>query len=180
LGFPRYNPLTNGLLTTSQNELLQQTGYRFTTHYSTANLGGMTSPDDMIQLHYTTPAESNIGLIHMEMVIMAAEGAIFKLTEAPTGGLENPTGTLLQPSLNRALAAEPEPPVVNLYYNASAATGGTVLKETHIGQPSGHPGVYSSAKLNEEWILRPETTYALSLYSIETIAASITLFGSVY
>jgi len=177
MGMPVYDQdYSNGLAVVKTSELLLHRGMRFTTCYSTPNLGAQTTPDDMIQLHYTTPPITEaLGAIHMTYKIRAADGTLFKLTEAPTGGLADPEGILIQPGLNRVLADVNDPPVTTLYYNGTAATGGLVLVEEYIGQ-----SVYTADDVVEEWILKGSTAYALSLYNTAAVTATIRLYGNVY
>ena len=184
MGSGAYASSNNALLTETPTDAYLRRGTSWTAGYGTDNLGAKTSPDDMIQVHFTTPPIDVIGgVIHCQMLVFAANAAVFKFIEAPTGGLASPEGIVEQFCLNRYAALDGCAdavcaPVAHMYYNASEATGGTLLRYCNIGQAS-QPGKYDSVIEKETWILAPETTYALNVYDTTAIAASITLFGAI-
>ena len=182
MGFGTFASSNNALLTERPVDCYLRRGTSWTAGFGTDNLGAQTTPNDMIQLHFTTPPIDVIrGVIHLQILVFAANAAVFKMIEAPTGGLASPDGTIEQFCLNRyaALAGiSCDTPVSNVYYNGTEATGGTTLRYCNLGQEN-HPGAYDSIVERETWILAPETTYAFNVFKAAAIAASITLFGAI-
>lgn len=148
-------------------------GYLLITH-SVEDLGAATTPDDMIQVHFTTPAIATIGgYVIGTIEAHAAAGALFKITEAPTGGLASPTGTLYTAFTNRVLNLDLTP--MTMYYDGTVATGGTEIYNQYLGQATQQ--AYTEDAASIVWLLKPETTYAISIFKAEAIAASIVMKG---
>ena len=142
--------------------------------HSVPDLGAMTTPDDMIQVHFTTPAVATIGgYVIGTIEAHASAGALFKITEAPTGGLASPTGELYTAFTNRVLDVGVSPMI--MHYDGTEATGGTELFKMYIGQSTQQ--AYTEGSASIIWLLAPETTYAISLFKAEAIAASIVMKG---
>ncbi len=161
-------------LTMSKEQASIVTGVSFRSAYSVASLGAMTTPDDMIQLHFTTPSVAVLGgQSYGTVEVVTAAGALFKLTEAPTGGMASAMGTIPSYNRNRNLQATQYSPMI-IYYDGTAATGGTELISEYIGE-----SIYGTTSRREEWVLLPETVYAISLFNTSAVAAAIILHGRI-
>lgn len=151
-------------------------GSSFFVCYSVADLGGMTTPNDMIQLSFATPNTTKE--LHMMFLAKSGGAALFTVTEAPTGGLSTPTGTLSAINCNRNSATtsvilDASGGTAGLVsYDATAATGGTVLWTEYVGQGNSTPG---SAGGRFEVVLKQNTVYAVSLYDTTNITGTLFL-----
>jgi hypothetical protein len=172
----RLDKATNSIQTIDYAHHEIHGGSSFFVCYSTADLGGMTTPADMIQLSFATPDTTK--WLHMMFVAKSGGAALFTVTEAPTGGLATPTGTLAVLNCNRNLtatastilsAAGGTPALVS--YDGTVATGGTVLWSEYVGQGNATAG-YTGGRF--EIILKRNTVYAVSL--LDTTAITATLF----
>ncbi len=162
-------------LSIDRAQLAINSGTSFRSSYSVASLGAMAAPDDMIQLHFTTPSLAQLGggYSYGVVEIVTAAGALFKLTEAPTGGMTSPDGTIESFNRNRNLQATQPSPLI-IYYDGTAATGGSELISEYIGE-----SIYGTTTRREEWMLLPETVYAVSLFNTSAVAATIILHGRI-
>ena len=153
-------------LTYSHHEVHE--GNHFYVLYSVPSLGAMTTPDDMIQLHFATPDTTK--WLHMIFHAKSGGAARFRITEAPSGGLATPTGTLTIFNKNRNSSNTSG--LASVSYDGTAASGGTLLADEYVGE--GRTGAGESRGA-QEWILKQNTTYAVSLYDTTAITASIVL-----
>jgi hypothetical protein len=142
--------------------------------YSVANLGAMSTPNDMIQLSFATPNTAK--WMHMVIMVQSGGAALFTLTEAPTGGMETPTGTLPAYNKNRnstntsGILSATDGTAGVVSYDGTAATGGAVLWSEYVGQGTASKGEGGG---RFELILKQNTVYAVSLYDTTAITASI-------
>jgi len=130
-------------------------GKFYSVHYNVADLGAMTTPDDAIQLTWTTP----VGPARMNLTIHAQCGAaaLYKFTEAWTGAGITATGTIVGYNRNRAFPNSS----ITFSYDATLVTGGTVLQQEYITTGKFDAG---ESRDSQEWILKPNTPYAVSLF----------------
>ena len=150
-------------------------GSAFYLMYSVASLGAMTTPDDMITLDFTTPDSAKWG--HFVFSVSGSAGWRVRLIEAPSGGAASPTGQLTILNHNR------NSPHTSIFtdgstanqvnYDSTLATGGVTLWDQYL-EGSGGPqaGGTASGKRNE-WVLKQNTKYQLSLYGTDTDPATI-------
>jgi hypothetical protein len=151
-------------------------GSSFFAGYSVGNLGSMTSPNDMIQLSFATP--DTLKYLHMMFLAKSGGSALFTVTEAPTGGLINPTGVIEALNCNRnssnistilsSIGGTPS----QISYDGDVATGGKVLWFEYVGQGNSTAG-YTGGRF--EIILKRNTVYAVSLYDTTSITGTIFL-----
>lgn len=123
--------------------------------YSVASIGAMETPDDMIQLTWTTPNSTKFW--HLVIAVRCGGTALYKFTEGWTGGGGSPTGSLTGYNRNRNHKNSSTP----IYYDAAVVTGGTLLEQEYI--TTGKFGAGES-RSSQEWVLRLSETYAVSLY----------------
>ena len=141
-------------------------GKSYHVHYSVASIGALTTPDDAIQISWTTPG----GPSQMNMVIHAQCGAsaLYKFTEGWTGAGASPTGTIPAYNKNRRFSNSS----VVFSYDATLVTGGIILEQEYVA--SGKFGSGESRD-SQEWILSPNTKYAVSMFlnaaEVATISA---------
>ena len=137
----------------AHHEIHEGDAYNVT--YNVENIGAMTTPDDMIQISWRTPNKKK----HMHMVIYAScsAAALYKFTEGWNGAGVSPTGALVAYNRNRNFQNDS----VTFNYDATAVTGGVLLEQQTI--TAGKFGVGES-RAGQEWVLRPNRNYAVSLY----------------
>ena len=141
-------------------------GKSYHVHYSVASIGALTTPDDAIQISWTTPG----GPSQMNMVIHAQCGAsaLYKFTEGWTGAGVSPTGTLTGHNKNRAFPDSS----ITFSYDATLVTGGTVLEQEYVATGKFSAG---ESRDSQEWILDVNTKYAVSLFLAAAEIATISL-----
>lgn len=132
--------------------------------YSVASIGAMTTPDDAIQLTWTTP--KGPGLMHLVIHAQCGGPALYKFTEGWTGAGVSPTGTITGYNRRR----DRENSNIIMYYDATLVTGGVVLEQEYIS--TGKFGAGES-RSSQEWILNQNTKYAVSLYLNDAQIATI-------
>lgn len=170
--------LSQALVTIGHAHQEQHAGNAFFVRYSVADLGAMTTPDDMITLTFTTPNTSD--RIHFTFTALGTSGWRVRFIEGPSGGATSPTGSLtvtnhernsLTTSVVKDVAGSPAANKVS--YDASLATGGTTLWDDYItGATIGIAGNGVSAQ-RDELILKANTTYQLSLYGTDNTAGTL-------
>ena len=139
--------------------------------YNIANLGAMTTPNDTIQLHFTTPNTTK--WVHMLFLARTSGAALFTVTEAPTGGMETPTGTIT--ILNRNRNSGNTSGITSVSYDGTTATGGTVMHTEYIGAGLGGTSQAGASRSVEEWVLKQNTVYAVSIVDTSAITATLLL-----
>ena len=139
-------------------------GNSYSCTYSVASIGELDN--DLMQLTWTTPNSDS----HMHITKEAKCGAValYKFTEGWTGG-GTAVGTLVIDNRDRNSLNTSG---VTISYGVTAVTGGTVLKEEYLSS-----GKFGSGETRDqnEWILKPNTKYAVSLFLSTANEASITL-----
>ncbi len=175
MAFQRLSPRHSSYVS-SDDRMDISDGVSFRTAYSVASLGAMTTPNDMIQIHFTTPTAVLLGggQSYGTIEVVTVAGALLKITEGVTGGLASPTGTLVTHNRNRVLAATQTAPLV-FYYDGTAATGGTELVNEYLGG-----GVFGTYVRKERWLFKPATTYAISVFSVSEVPATVIIHGSIH
>ena len=105
------------------------------------------------------------------MVVHAKCGAtaLFKFTEAWTGGGTSPTGTITAYNKNRN---SDNTSGLVISYDATEVTGGIVLETEYVATGKFGAGETRSA---QEWVLKQNTNYAVSLFLAGANEASIGL-----
>ena len=123
---------------------------------STASLGGENG--DQLQLLFTT---ANIEKrAHLFYHAYASGAAYVTLMEAPSGG--GAGGGAASIFNRRRDSSKTSSAIASVTKDASAATGGDLLIEHYIGTGKTDGG---EVRGNNEWVLAPNTTYALRIYS---------------
>ena len=82
----------------AHHEIHEGDAYNVT--YNVANIGAMTTPDDMIQISWTTPNQKKS--MHMVVYASCSAAALYKFTEGWTGGGASATGTISAYNRNRS------------------------------------------------------------------------------
>lgn len=141
-------------------------GNVYSASVTTSNLGGETG--DIIQIHFTTGNGSK--RCHMTTKGQSSGGSLFTFSEAPTGGLVG--GTAFTP-LNHKRESANTSELTNMKTNGSRATGGTQLINEYIGQNIVNQGI--STRVEAEWLLKPNTSYAITIYDTSNVTASISI-----
>ena len=130
-------------------------GKYFQVMYSVASIGALTTTDDTQQITWHTPTGPK--QMHLVTRAMCGATALFKFTEAYTGGDATASGTLVGYNKYRARANSP----IVFSYDTTVVTGGTVLETEYISAGKFGAG---ETRSSQEWILKPSTNYAISLY----------------
>lgn len=136
----------------------------FSVTYSVVSIGAMTTPNDAIQLSWTTP-EAPI-TITMNISTSCGAPALFKFTEGWTGAGASPTGTLPPYSRNRLSDMKSE---LTVSYDATLVTGGDILWQEYVSWETNVP------RVEREWVLKQNTNYAVSLFLAAVEEATIAL-----
>lgn len=152
----------------------------FTVIHGVADLGAMTSPDDAITLTFTTPNTSKWA--HLVILFNSVGGALCRLREGGSGGASasgaitcknNDRNSSKTSGLLDIAAAAGQ-----LSYDAGLDTGGILLVDEYISgattnQNKGGGGAQGADRF--EWVLKKNTRYQVSIFSVATAAASIVL-----
>jgi hypothetical protein len=103
--------------------------------------------------------------------------ATYKVTEAWTGGGESATGTITAYNQNRNSTNTPGIGIAGntISYDATAVTGGTLLKNITIGAGSGPFAQQANDRGLQEIILKQNTAYAVSLFCTSNVPAWLAL-----
>jgi len=155
---------TGTLVTVTHASHEEHEGHAYMCLYSVASIGGLDN--DLMQLTWTTP-DTDVEL-HMIKGAKCGATALFKFTEGWTGG-GTATGTI--PIYNRRRNSLNTSSVV-VSYGTVAVTGGTALKTEYLS--TGKFGAGETRDQNE-WILKPNTKYAVSLFLNADETAEISL-----
>ena len=141
-------------------------GNSYKVNYNVASIGAMETPDDAIQITWTSPmGPKNMNLtIHVQ----CGAAALYKFTRGWTGGGTSPTGTVVGYNRNHNFPNSN----IAFYYDATLVTGGEVLEQEYI--TTGKFGAGESRD-SQEMILRANTAYAVSLYLNAAEIATISL-----
>jgi len=150
-------------------------GSRFYVVYSVASLGAMTTPDDMITLDWTTP--NSTVWDHFTFSGHGTAGWRLRLIEAPSGGAASPTGTLSILNYNRnstkTASTTNGTTAALVNYDSTLATGGITLWDKYLEGSSGPMSSGTSSGSRNEFVLKQNTKYQLSLYGADTDPATI-------
>jgi len=139
-------------------------GSTFNCFDSTDNLGAETG--DHIQLLFTTADVAKRA--HLFFSAYGSGEIYVTMREAYDGG---GTGGVGEGINNRRRDSTKTPSVItSVTKNATAATGGTLLYEHYVGAGNKDGGVIRAA---DEWILAPNTKYALRVFDAAAINAYI-------
>ena len=141
-------------------------GKMYQVMYSVPNIGALTTTDDTMQITWTTP--NGPALMHMTIDAYCGASALFLFTEAPTGGDLTASGTLVSYNKYRGRANHS----VVFSYDGTEVSGGTVLETEYISAGKFGAGETRSA---QEWILRSNTKYAVSLLLNDAQPATLAL-----
>lgn len=167
----------------SHNQVIQgelhnaiHNGICYEVAYSVVSLGAMADPDDMITLTFTTPDTTD--LLHWIFAVDGTAGDRVRMIEAPTGGATSPTGTL--PILNKYRASLQTSGIAALYYDATLATGGTTIIDQYLTGNTRGIAASGNAGGRDEWVLKKNTTYQISLYGTNTNPATISMLWYEY
>jgi hypothetical protein len=165
----------------SHNQVIQDSlhnsihnGITYEYIYSVPSLGAMTTPDDMITLTWTTADSTERS--HFFFACSGTAGWRVRFIEGGTGGGANATGTFTPPNKFRESTN-----VCNwlnglIYYDATLVTGGTTLVDEYMaGSSLGNASAAVQTGGRDEWVLKPNTQYQVSLYGTDTNAATILL-----
>ena len=160
------DPVTGWLKTIAGAHHEVHEGDYYEAFYSVASIGALTTTDDTMQITWTSPDSTKF----MNLIINANCGAtaLFKFTEAPTGGDATASGTLVGYNKNRSYPNSP----ITFSYDGTVVTGGRVLESEYL---SGGKFGAGESRSGQEWILRPNTKYAVSLYLNAAEPAAINL-----
>ncbi len=152
-------------------------GNAFYVDYSVADIGAMTSPNDMITISFTTP--SGLKWLHMRWEAVCSAGARVRLIEGKTGGGENPTGTLQTYNHNRSkenvskILDVAGANASKVSYDATLFTGGETLSDVYIGAGNIRRNV--GGDTGADMILKADTLYQLSVYETSAVPALLGL-----
>jgi hypothetical protein len=149
--------------------------------YSVADVGALETPNDMMTLTWDTP--SGAKLLHMIFTFVCTSGALVKFTEGGSGGGADPTGIITAHDANRStdntsiiINIEGSPAAGSVSHDATAVTGGTDLVSMYIGADGvGLTSVGGEGRATQEWVLKAETQYQLSLLEADNVPGLITM-----
>jgi len=167
---------TDAVLTIGQAHHEKHDGADYYIMYSVVSLGAMTTPNDMITLTFTTPDTAKWS--HFTFRVTGTGGWRVRVIEAPTGGAETPTGSLVPVNSNRNVShvstlIDLASAANSVSYDATLATGGVTLWDEYIAG-SAHPQAGGgSAGHDEEVILKQDTKYQISLFGTDTDPATL-------
>jgi hypothetical protein len=140
-------------------------GHLFQLHYNVSNLGAMETPDDAIQITWKTP---NIRIMHLTIHVQCGAAALYKFTEGWSTAGVSPSGTIVGFNKNRSFPNSE----ITFSYDATLVTDGDVLEQEYITTGKFDAGESRSA---QEWMLKPGTNYAISLYLAAAQIATISM-----
>lgn len=171
---------TNALMTVDYSHHEIHAGSHFFVEYSVADIGAMTTPDDMITLSWKTP-NTLVGL-HMLFSASCEGGSRVRLIKGKTGGGASPTGTLQTYNNNGFSAAVSKITDVaglnagKVSYDATLFTGGeSLIDEFLTGTGFGNFTAGSDTSRDNELILAPNTEYQLSILEAGNVPATLRL-----
>jgi len=149
-------------------------GSRYLVNYSVASLGAMETPDDMITLTWTTPDTTTWA--HFTFYAIGTGGWRLRLIEAPSGGAASQTEQFAclnhnRNSANTSTLIALDSTAGEVSYDATLATGGTTLWDEYV--PGGSKTAGNVGSDRDEFILKQNTKYQLSLYGTDTDPASL-------
>lgn len=157
-------------------------GSHYTVTYGVADIGAATTPNDAITLTFTTPDTTKWA--HMVVLFNAVGGALCRIREGGSGG-GSATGTITCKNNNRnssntsgILDIQGTPTAGQMSYDAGLDTGGILLVDEYISGASTNQnksGGSAEGGGRNEWILKQNTRYQISIFSTATVAASIVL-----
>lgn len=180
----RVDAMSHGLLVMQLEHGMVHAQKHFTLIYSVADIGAMTTPDDMITLSFTTPTlAQNPNLIHILFGGYGSSSARIRFIEGKTGGGASPTGSFTPVNSDRSATVAASiydlagTPVVNkVSYDATLFTGGTTLSDIYVGSDGvGFAFVPGSAVRENELILKRGTSYQLSLFDTSAVPAVLVM-----
>lgn len=154
--------ITNALVGIDSVHHETHEGNKFTTSLSTADLDS-----NPLRINFRTPAGSKLS--HFFISASVSGQATLELTEAYTGGAAG--GSTLAPynrnrgSLNTSslISIHGTPAAGILTQGAADATGGIILHLEQLGV--GAPKQAGESRDENEWVLKPDTLYQVSLTS---------------
>lgn len=125
-----------------------------------------------VHLSFTTPNTTT--RFHMLAEAAAGGAANFSIVEGPSGGV---TGGSAATPLNRRRDSSNVSSGSNFLTGATAPTGGTTLEDEDFGITGGFftASQAGAARDEEEWVLKPNTTYSFRLTAATAIEGSIKL-----
>lgn len=144
-------------------------GKSFCMSQTTNDLGGETG--DLIQIYWTTADSAE--MMHMLFTAKASGEVLFEFREAPTGGATG--GSPITP-INHRRDSNNVSNVQSAFGGGTIATGGTLLHSEYMGAT----GFFSSqagddSRGRNEFILAPNTKYAIYITDTSAINATLTL-----
>jgi hypothetical protein len=160
------DPSTHGLITVDEAHSHLQEGKAFTVALSSPDMGALTTPDDTLHLHFTVPDVAE--RMHLVWHVHCSAAAQFLATINPTGGLSTPEGSIVP--RNHRMESTNVSNLSFVYYNASAPTGGTVVRNEYFGQRTAG----GERRGESEVVLKPTDVISVQLIS-STAGASGTI-----
>ena len=173
------DPTTNAIKELSYEHNEVHAGSHFNLEYSVASIGALESPDDTMTLTFTTPNTTK--WVHMMVSATSSSGARFRFIEGGTGAGASPTGSLAIYNSNRNISKSSGifdiatiPTPNQMSYDATLVTGGTSLIDMYIGADGkGNAFIGGTERGSQEWILKQNTQYQLSIYEADTVPGVI-------
>ena len=156
---------TGSLVTVTHASMEAHEGHAFSCMMSVDDIADETN--DIVQLTWTTP-DTDDYYIHMTKDAKCSATALYKFTEGwTTGGTAVGTLAVFNRNRNSFRASS-----MVISYGVTAVGSGTVLKEEYVAT-----GKFGSGETRDsnEWILKRNTTYAVSLYLDGAATATIQL-----
>lgn len=153
-------------------------GSHFFLLYSVADIGALTTPNDMMTLSWTTPDTEK--LLHWIFEAVCTGGARVRLIEGKTGGGATPTGTLQ--SYNNKRDSDKVSTILDVAganagkvsYDATLFTGGVSLLDEYLtGTGIGGSSPGAATRSDSEKILKRNTAYQLSIEELGNVPATL-------
>lgn len=154
-------------------------GSHYTLTYGVADIGALTTPNDAMTLTFTTPNTTKWA--HMLVSFLCVGGALCQIREAGSGGA-SPTGAITCKNNNRNSGntsglLDLGSTAGQMSYDATLDTGGTLIVDEYISGATSNQNKAGGGTESgrEEWVLKQNTRYQISIISTATVAASIVL-----
>lgn len=152
-------------------------GSHYNCSYSVASVGALETPSDMMTLTFVTPNTTK--WVHLIFVAICSSGARLRFIEGGTGGGASPTGNVSvynsnRNSVNVSGILDLGSVANKISYDATLVTGGISLVDVIIGAEGlGTSFVAGSSRPEQEWVLKRNTQYQLSLYETDTVPGTL-------
>ncbi len=177
----RIDAATNSLICITYEHHEVHGGSHYNLHYSAADVGALTSPNDMMTLTWTTPNTTK--WLHMVLAAITSSGARLRFIEDGTGGGASPTGIITARNRNRnyddastIINVEGTPAAGSVSYDATLVTGGTSLLDLYVGVDGlGKTFATGLIRGSQEWVLKQNTQYQVSLFEEDNVPGMLQL-----